>query len=127
MLNFDGQDAGIYLSGVAGNAVYCIGVDSAPATTRRQVLRSAQDTPRAPSDFIATVDRARSTGGAALAPVPAVLLADPSIRIAALPSPRGLTPRAAPGPAVGLAGPCCRVADALVVSASCAPGHHWPR
>jgi hypothetical protein len=60
VLNFDDEDAGVYWNGVAGNAVYCLGLDLAPGDdSAGTFLRAAQDTP--PTNwptFITTVDRA---------------------------------------------------------------------
>jgi hypothetical protein len=60
LLHFNDQDSGVYWSGVAGHAVYCIGVsDTTGDVATGTFLRAAQDTP--PTGFpvfIATVDRA---------------------------------------------------------------------
>jgi hypothetical protein len=60
VLNMDDEDAGVYWNGVAGNAVYCLGVDAAPGDdVAGTFLRAAQDTPpTAFPTFITTVDRA---------------------------------------------------------------------
>jgi hypothetical protein len=60
ILNFDDEDAGVYWNGLAGEAVYCLGVAASPGDdVNGTFLRSANDTP--PTDFptfITTVDRA---------------------------------------------------------------------
>jgi hypothetical protein len=60
LLNIDDQDAGVYWNGVAGDAVYCLGVASSSGDEfTGTFLRSAQDTPpSAFPTFITTVDRA---------------------------------------------------------------------
>jgi hypothetical protein len=60
VLNFDDEDAGVYWNALAGDAVYCIGVNVAPGDdTSGTFLRAAQDTPpTAWPTFITTVDRA---------------------------------------------------------------------
>jgi len=60
VLNFDNEDAGVYWNGVAGDAVYCIGINASPGDdTSGTFLRAAQDTPpTAFPTFITTVDRA---------------------------------------------------------------------
>jgi hypothetical protein len=60
ILNFDDEDAGVYWNGLAGDAVYCLGVAASPGDdVAGTFLRSAQDTPpSAFPTFIATVDRA---------------------------------------------------------------------
>ena len=60
VLSFDDEDAGVYWNGLAGDAVYCIGVDaSAGDDVAGTFLRAAQDTaPSAFPTFITTVDRA---------------------------------------------------------------------
>lgn len=60
LLDADDEDSGVYYNGLAGDAVYCLGVSStAGDDIAATFLRSAQDT--APSDwpkFITTVERA---------------------------------------------------------------------
>jgi hypothetical protein len=60
VLNFDDEDAGIYWNGVAGDAVYCLGLASSPGDDLAGTfLRAAQDTPpTAFPTFVTTVDRA---------------------------------------------------------------------
>jgi hypothetical protein len=60
VLNFDDEDAGVYWNGVAGDAVYCVGLASSPGDdTGGTFLRAAQDTPpSAFPTFVTTVDRA---------------------------------------------------------------------
>jgi hypothetical protein len=60
VLNFDDEDAGVYWNGVPGDAVYCLGVNTAPGDdVDGTFLRAAQDTPpTAFPTFITTVDRA---------------------------------------------------------------------
>jgi hypothetical protein len=60
LLNVDDQDAGVYWNGVAGDAVYCLGVATSPGDEfTGTFLRSAADTPpSAFPTFITTVDRA---------------------------------------------------------------------
>ncbi len=60
ILNFDDEDAGVYWNGLAGDAVYCLGVAaSAGHDVHGTFLRSANDTPpSAFPTFITTVDRA---------------------------------------------------------------------
>ena len=60
VLNFDDEDAGVYWNGVAGDAVYCLGVNAAAGDdVAGTFLRAAQDTPpTAFPTFITTVDRA---------------------------------------------------------------------
>jgi hypothetical protein len=60
VLNFDDEDAGVYWNGVAGDAVYCVGVNAAAGDDATGTfLRAAQDTPpTAFPTFITTVDRA---------------------------------------------------------------------
>jgi hypothetical protein len=60
VLNFDDEDAGVYWNGVAGDAVYCLGLNAAPGDDATGTfLRAAQDTPpTAFPTFITTVDRA---------------------------------------------------------------------
>jgi hypothetical protein len=60
VLNFDDEDAGVYWNGLAGDAVYCVGVASSLGDdVGGTFLRSAQDTPpSAFPTFVATVDRA---------------------------------------------------------------------
>jgi len=60
LLNFDDEDAGVYWNGVAGDAVYCVGVNAAAGDDAAGTfLRAAQDTPpTAWPTFITTVDRA---------------------------------------------------------------------
>jgi hypothetical protein len=60
VLNFDDEDAGVYWNGVAGDAVYCLGLDAAPGDDATGTfVRAAQDTPpTAFPTFITTVDRA---------------------------------------------------------------------
>jgi hypothetical protein len=59
VLNFDDEDAGVYWNGLAGNAVYCLGLDvSAGNDIAGTFLRSAQDAaPTAFPTFVTTVDR----------------------------------------------------------------------
>jgi hypothetical protein len=60
LLHFNDQDGGVYWTGVAGHAVYCIGVSNTSGdVSDGTFLRGAQDAP--PTGFpvfIATVDRA---------------------------------------------------------------------
>jgi hypothetical protein len=60
LLNVDDQDAGVYWNGVAGDAVYCLGVATSPGDEfTGTFLRSAADAPpSAFPTFITTVDRA---------------------------------------------------------------------
>ena len=60
VLNFDDEDAGVYWNGVAGDAVYCVGLNAAAGDDATGTfLRAAQDTPpTAFPTFITTVDRA---------------------------------------------------------------------
>jgi hypothetical protein len=60
ILNFDDEDAGVYWNGLAGDAVYCLGVNVAAGDdVAGTFLRAAQDTPpTAFPTFITTVDRA---------------------------------------------------------------------
>ena len=60
LLNVDDQDAGVYWNGVAGDAVYCLGIATSPGDEfTGTFLRSAQDTPpTAFPTFVTTVDRA---------------------------------------------------------------------
>ena len=60
VLNFDDEDAGVYYNGLAGDAVYCLGVAQSPGDdVAGTFLRAAQDTPpSAFPTFITTVDRA---------------------------------------------------------------------
>jgi len=60
ILNFDDEDAGVYWNGLDGEAVYCLGVNTAHGDDADGTfLRAAQDTaPTAFPTFITTVDRA---------------------------------------------------------------------
>lgn len=60
VLNFDDADAGVYWNGLAGDAVYCVGLASSPGDeVGGTFLRAAQDTPpSAFPTFVTTVDRA---------------------------------------------------------------------
>jgi hypothetical protein len=60
VLDADDQDAGVYWNGLAGDAVYCIGIaDSTGDDPDGTFLRSGQDAaPGTLPRFIATVDRA---------------------------------------------------------------------
>ena len=60
VLNFDDEDAGVYWNGVAGDAVYCLGLAASTGDdSAGTFLRAAQDTaPTAFPTFITTVDRA---------------------------------------------------------------------
>jgi hypothetical protein len=60
LLNVDDQDAGVYWNALAGDAVYCVGVEASTGDDAAGTfLRAAQDTaPTGFPSFIATVDRA---------------------------------------------------------------------
>jgi hypothetical protein len=60
VLNVDDKDAGVYWNGLAGDAVYCVGVEASTGDDASGTfLRAAQDTaPTGFPRFITTVDRA---------------------------------------------------------------------
>jgi hypothetical protein len=60
VMNIDNQDAGVYWNGLAGHAVYCIGISAATGDdSAGTFIRSAQDlAPAHWPSFITTVDRA---------------------------------------------------------------------
>jgi hypothetical protein len=60
VMNIDDQDAGVYWNGLAGDAVYCLGIAAAPGDDiAGTFIRSAQDAfPTKWPSFVTTVDRA---------------------------------------------------------------------